>query len=522
MAGANLSPRQKMINMMYLVLTALLALNVSAEILKAFHMVEQSMNTATVNIDTKNDESYASIAKHVRDFPNDSNAKYVVLPGATKVRKIADELIKYIEEMQNLLIKRVGGRKEPMPGEKEGEIEKADDIEDHANYLINQGHGKELKEEINKRVAEMIACAGKTPVAIKNDIDTRDPQNGSGQTWESYAFEHTPISAVSTLMAKFQNDVKNVEARVLDELEKKISGNDFEFDRLEPKVIPTKGTYITMGSEYTADIFVAASSSKQESSISVNGKTISVEAGIGRFTDRPSHEGEIEFKGIISAKKPNGQTENYEFKSSYTALKPLAVISATKMNVVYKRLENPISVSVPGYSAKEVSVTCTAGAHLKPDKIQGTFICTVDDNITAKEITITVNVKDKDGKTSKKMGDMTYRVKAVPSPTPKLGSIDASGQVSLGVLRSSKFIFAELKGFVFEGVKYDVTGFGMRYLPKVGQIKTLRASGYQLSPEMQGVINSAKPGDAFIFAEIKAKGPNGDITLPGNLLLDVK
>jgi hypothetical protein len=120
------------------------------------------------------------------------------------------------------------------------------------------------------------------------------------------------------------------------------------------------------------------------------------------------------------------------------------------------------------------------------------------------------------------MGEQKYRVKAVPSPIPALGSIEASGPVPVGTIRAQKVVFAKLNNFVYEGIGYDVTGFGMRYIPKAGTSKIMKTSGRTLSPEMQAVIQNARTGDQIIFAEIKATGPNGNITLPQFLNIDVR
>src|SRR6186713_2975635 len=139
MAGGKVSPRQKMINMMYLVLTALLALNVSAEILKAFHLVEISLDKSTANIDTKNAGVMKGIDKYHAEFPNDANGKNV-WEKAKKAREVAGETVKYIEEIKTEIVAGAEGRKEDSNGDgkvDDEELIKADDIEHHANLMIN-------------------------------------------------------------------------------------------------------------------------------------------------------------------------------------------------------------------------------------------------------------------------------------------------------------------------------------------------------------------------------------------------
>ncbi|MFN4973563.1 MAG: gliding motility protein GldM [Bacteroidota bacterium] len=525
MAGGNVSPRQKMINMMYLVLTALLALNVSAEILKAFHLVEQSLEKSADNIETKNAGTMKAIDKYHTEFPTDSNGN-IVWKNAKQARELAKELVEYIEGIKTQVITGAEGRKEDTNGDgnsDDEELTKADDIENHANLMINNKEGEKLRAKINETREKLIALVPKDKQAgIKSDLVTQDyVQEGQSKTWESVMFEHSPAAAVLTLLTKFQGDVKNTEAQVLDILKSSISEADFTFDKLEPKIIPNNGTYITLGSEYSADIFVAASSSKQEASILVNGKTIPVEGGVGKYKVVPTSEGEIKYKGVITAKKPNGMIEEFPFEQSFTALKPMAVISATKMNVVYIGLKNPISVSVPGYSAKEIQVSLSpaSAGKLSPDpQTPGGYILEV--NRTASNLSIVASVKTKDGKV-KQMGEQKYRVKVIPDPVPALGMLEG-GKVASAQLKSQNVVRAALKAFAFEGINYIPYEFTFIVTSKRSAPYYGTAQGQSLKPDMIAALSKAQKGDQVIVSSIKVKGPDGVRQLPGGVIIDVQ
>jgi gliding motility-associated protein GldM len=207
MAGGNISPRQKMINMMYLVLTAMLALNVSAEILKAFHMVEVSMDKAGVNIDEKNKNTLKAIESYHTKNPGDAKGTEAY-NNSLKAAKTADDAVKYLSDLKNMLIEQADGRKD---GDPDGELTKADNIELHANYLIvkDQGaNGEALKKKINDTKNQLIALLPKDKQAeVKSDLTT-ETSKGSTQTWQSEMFEHTPLAAVVALLSKTVNDVK--------------------------------------------------------------------------------------------------------------------------------------------------------------------------------------------------------------------------------------------------------------------------------------------------------------------------
>ena len=526
MAGGNVSPRQKMINMMYLVLTALLALNVSAEILKAFHLVEVSLEKSSGNIDTKNKNVMKSIEKYHNDFPNDAGAT-AIYDKAKKARDIANSSVKYLEDIKQTIIAGADGRKEDTNGDgktEDEEIVKPDDVEMHANLMINQGKGKEVRARINKTREDLFALLPKEKHAgIKTDLTTDDFKvEGATQTWESVMFEHCPAAAVVTLMTKMQGDIRNTEAQILEELQKSITADNFSFDKLEAKVIPTSGTYVTAGGKYTAEIFVAASSSKQEADIKVNGTIIKTEGGIGKYEVTASGEGEKKYTAIITAKKPNGQTETYTVEQKYTVVPPLAVISATKMNVVYIGLENPISVSVPGYAAAEVTPTVEpAGAGvLKKDPKGGQYILTV--NGSSGKLKIVCTVKDKTSNATKRMGEQEYRVRRVPDPTPSLGTIDKSGAIAAAVLKSQGSVRAPLNGFAFEGISYIPYEYKFAILYKRGGTpftETGKASA--LTPGMQGALGKVQKGDKVLIYEIRVKGPDGQRQLPSPLVFDI-
>ncbi len=514
MAGGKLTVRQKMINMMYLVLTALLALNVSAEILKSFHMVEVSMDSAGRNIDEKNKNTMEQIAKYRNDVPTDTKG-IEAFNKSLELKKIADEGVKYFQTLKDELITTAGGRKgsdEFPEGDPKEELAQASNIELHANLMINQGKGAEVKAKINELRTKMLAVLpAEKQKMVKSDLFTEDPKDG--QTWESEMFEHTPLAAVVALMAKTQNDIKNTESQILDLLKESLTDEVQIVTGFKPQIIPVNGTYITLGNKYEAEIFLAASNNRSEADITVNGSKIQAEEGIGKYSVTATREGINKFKAVITSVNKSGEKKTYEKEGEFFALAPIAVISATKMNVVYIGLQNPISVSVPGVGANKINVTSSAGGSLKKIK-DGEFELSVDGS--QRTVTISASV---DGKT---MGIKEYRVRQVPKPQPMLGPIDASGSVSMGQLKSANFVLTALKDFAFEGVKYSPTEWNLVYKPKNGQASVEKGNSEQLTPRAKSMLNSARPGDIYILMGIKAKGPAGVVPVPASLALEVR
>jgi hypothetical protein len=468
-----------MINMMYLVLTALLALNVSAEILKAFHMVEISMDRAGENIDKKNINTLKAIDKYHKEIsPGDPKGKEAY-DKSLEAKKIADDGVKYFADLKTQLIDAAGGRKD---GKAEEEVAQASNIEKHANLMINEGKGKEVKAKILDIKNKLMALLPKDKqTEVKSDLIIDEPKDG--QSWESEMFEHTPLAAVVALISKTQNDIKNTEAQILDILKGSIKDDVLIIDKLEAKIIPNNGTYITLGNKYSADIFLAASSSRTNPDISVNGSGVKVEGGVGKYEVTATREGENKFKAVIVTQDAQG-------------------------------LENPISVSVPGVSSREVTVTSSAGGKLKSGGQDGTFLLTVDG--TQREIIINATVN------GKVMGFQKYRVRPIPKPMPQLGSIFQSGSYSAGEIKAANFVITALKDFAFEGVNFTTLRWTLIYQPKRGDGKFAPGSGTNISGEAKALLNLAKPGDTYTLTGISAQGPAGAVQLPSSLTVSVR
>lgn len=522
MAFTELSPRQKMINMMYLVLTAMLALNVSAEILKAFHLVEVGLDQSASSTENRNSAVLSAIDKYCSEFGNDTNAK-AIQQRAHKVREIAGGTVKYLDELKQEIVLGADGRKEDSNGNgktDDEEVVQADNVEHHANLMINNKKGEAVRKKINDTREQLLAVL-KTDEKprVKTDLYTNDfTADGVTKKWESVMFEESPAAAVVTMLSEIQNDVRNTEAQVLDILKEGIAGTDFIVDKLEPKVIANTN-YVTLGSEYSAEIFVAASSSKQEATITVDGRTIPVEKGVGTYKINPRSEGQFEYSGIITARKPNGEMASFPFRQKYTAMRPMAVISATELNVVYIGLDNPISVSVPGYAASAIRLSTTGGTIL-PGPTNGTYLVKVDQS-TGRDITISASVREENGR-MREMGKQKYRVRSVPKPLPSLGIIDASGSVSAAQLSTTQYVTTPLRDFIYQGVQYTTAEYTIIYLPRNREPKVFKGYGPALTAEVKSAFRAAKTGDRVILAQVRADGPAGRVTLPSSLTLEVR
>ena len=341
MAGNKLSPRQKMIGMMYLVLTALLALNVSKDIINAFVTIDDALNITVTNITGKNDKAYSAFQ---RQLDNDKVKTKPYYDKAMKAKQLCNDLDKFIFGLKDELLRKTDdvetGKKTPTSRE----LEKKDDYDTPTLILCgseNDGKGKkasELKGKITDFKKAMLANLDvkdrtKFTQRLEELFNTNDPSGNDiedgKRTWEMATFYHNPVVASVALLTKMQTDIKNAESEVVNHLLSSINATDFKFDTLSPRVIaPT--SYVLIGQEYKADVFLAAMSSTSDPEVLVGGRALPVSGGVGTYTARPSTDGEQKWGGVIKIKKPDNTIGEYKFESSYISAKPSSTVSLIK------------------------------------------------------------------------------------------------------------------------------------------------------------------------------------------------
>jgi gliding motility-associated protein GldM len=519
MTAANQTTRQKMINMMYLVLTALLALNVSAEILKAFHLVETKMDRTGNNLSVKNEGAVGKIAKYNQDLPNDEMGKQA-LQKALLLQSISKEGVIYFQSLKEELINKAGGRNPSAQfplGDPTSELLNPDNTEIHAYLLLTEGRGTEVKNKINELRERMLAVLSDAnqKALVRSELYIEEPKV-AGFTWESQMFENVPLAAVVAMISNIQNDIRNTESQVLDVLAASLTKDLEVVDNFIPAIIPETGSNITLGSPYKAKIFLAASSSRAQPEIKVNGQALKINDGYGIYNVVPNKEGEHKFVAEISTTNANGKKSSYSTKGSFFTTAPMAVISATKMNVVYVGLDNPISVSVPGVPAKDVNVSCSMPQALGKMDNNGTYNLkpTIENGVNVLTIKAEVN--------GRVMGTTQYRIRNVPKPTLQLSSIENSGSVSVARVRSIKNVNTVLKDFIFDGIRYAPQTWVLAYQQKNStQSQIENGRGTEISISMKNAFSNAKPGDKIILTNVTALGPSGPVRVSNSLIIDV-
>ncbi|MFY0252791.1 gliding motility protein GldM [Chitinophaga sp. 30R24] len=494
-------PRQKMINIMYLVLTAMLALNVSAEILNAFNIVNNSISNSNKSLTEKNNFIYGQFDEQMKEKAAE------VAPfkaKADQVKKLSASMYDYIESLKSTIITESGGTDE------NGEIKSKSDLDAPSRVMENNKKGPELEAKLQELRTQLLSFVDdpKTKVQIektlplKIEIGKGGDAHGSGaqKTWTTYHFNMVPTIAAVTILGKFQNDIKNSEAAVIDYLFGRIEATKFKFDKIRP-FVSLNSKNLMEGQTLTANIAVGAYSTSVNPTIVVNGQTIEAHDGLGTINIPASGIGEKTISGTITLPSPTGGApESYPFTESYNVGASTTSISADKMNVLYIGLQNPISISAAGVPAEQVSASITGGNITKHGS--GEYIVTVSQPGKA-VINVVANI---DGKT-KSLGQKEFRVKRVPDPVLKVG-VNKGGSMKAADFKVQGGLRADLEDFEFEGVKYEVIGYRVGISSKGKEYQEGDATSAYFPGSVAASIRSLRPGDEVYFENVKVKGPD--------------
>lgn len=531
------TPRQKMIGMMYLMLTAMLALNVSAEVLDAFRIVDEGLKKTTENFYEKNkvlykefDKKYALNEKKVGPHKDK----------ADEVRERADELYNYIQDLKLEIVKTSQGQNEEEnaaieDGKIKNEKLKALDKTDVPSRVLigdnYNGKGYELKEKIKNYRDFLLGLIDEEDTrvihSIESSLETKDPdaadsEHGEALTWEVKHFYNIPMGAIMPILSKFQSDVRNTESEVVQYLFNQIEAGSFSFNKLEATVIPNS-SYIIKDNEYKADVFLAAvdttappivligeidSFQNEDGSWEYMMKegtsydSLDVVNGRGKYSRIGRSTGTEHWGGLIKLRGPDGNYITKKFERSYTIAEPNVVVSPTKMNVFYVGVDNPVSISVAGVAGKDIAPSITNGQIRK--QRDGEYI--VNPRRPGNSI-ITV-VAEIDGE-RKSMGNQQFRVKSLPDPVAQVAN-KSGGQIEKNTLAAQGGIFAEMENFDFD-LEFEITEFTVSTTDRGGYYIGKKAKGNAFTREQLDLINDLRRNQQVIFEDIKAIGPDGSV-----------
>lgn len=499
------TPRQKMISMMYLVYTALLALNVSVQILDGYKLVEDSLKSSIKIAEGTNSTLNAQFENLAAQNPAKTKE---FLDQAHELDAKANELYNYVEKIKKTIVLKTDGADADtakMTLINPGDLNIASEVGLMGNPATGEKPmGPILKDMVNQfcEFACKIAAKDTARIAsLKTTFDTPSTTDAEGvkHTWESRLFEDMPAIASLTMLTKVQNDVRNTEASLTQYLIGQVDAGDFRVNKIEALAIP-KSAYVLKGGKYEAKIILAATDSTKPLDITVNGKQLGKD---GVYATGCGSVGVQKYTGTVKMKKPDGTEVSYPLKSEYTVGEPTATVSADLMNVFYAGFDNPISVSVPGVSAGDVKINVT-NANMRQSKT-GWIIRPIT---VGKNCDITVNASI-DGK-MQKMAMKSFRVKALPPPLAFLKVSKGEfpgGKIRKATLLEADKVIAKLNDADLD-VKFDVFGFDMKTFDSMGNTIVLSSSSPNITDAMKQKMKGLSSGKTFYISGVKAMGPD--------------
>lgn len=498
-------PRQLMINLMYLVLTAMLALNVSSEILHAFKTINQSISSSNASIQDKNQKIYDGLAALAADNVKGAKAK-PYNDKALQAKIASQELIDYLENWKKRMIDGTGGYETGPDGKPE--IKGQSDIDASTRLLVEGKGGDTVKQRIGdlrNLLLSLVSPANPNEFANQmplNIAEVEKNDNNPTADWKVAYFHNMPTVAVVTLMSKFQNDVRNSEAMVVNQLISEAGSEDIKFDEIKAIAV-AENSYALAGQTVKASILLAAYNKQANPSVSSSsGRVTKVENGVASWETVASGVGLQTVKGTVSVNLGGGRTESRPYEFQYMVGSTGASIQLDKMNVFYIGVPNPITVSAAGYSIEDISVAIPDATITPKEKGHYEVMVTKPGKVTA-----SINAKTAQG--VKSVGSMEIRVKTIPDPVAKVAG-KTGGMMPASVFRVQKGIVAALDNFDFDA-KFIVTSYEMSWLPKRGEYQTagIVNSAYFTGAVIEKYMRSAGIGDKVFIENIKARGPDG-------------
>lgn len=507
MASNDTSPRQKMINLMYLVFIAMLALNVSSEVLDGFELVEEGL-LRTVKSSTENNERiYGDMLSYHETNPEKSQMWY---ESAVKVKERSDALFNYIQDIKVRVTKHADGE----DGDPE-HLKHPDDLNASLEVMFERGKddAKILKKELNEYrefISQMVTDPGIKTI-IENNLSTEPSPKAklNQQSWEESMFMRQPMAAAITLLTKMQNDVRYAEGEVLSNLLKNVDITDVRVNSMDAFVIP-QSEIVMRGAPYQGRIVMAAQDTTQRPRIFLNGKQLSDDAN-GRFSVGTASAGSFTLTGYAEITQGDGSILRRDYTTQYTVVEPSATVAPVLMNVLYAGIENEVRVGASGAATQNVSASMTNGTltHKSGD------MWVAKPSAVGTPAVITVMAKTGDGR-SQEMGRYEFRVRPLPPPTAFLTVKDKDGNQARftgGPLSKAALSAVDnLQASIDDGILnigFSVLRFETMTFDQLGNAMREQSDGARFSAKQKNVIRSLQRGKMLYVRNIVTKGPDG-------------
>lgn len=489
---------------MYIVLTAMLALNVSSDVLNGFSQVQAGLQKTSENLTSKNEAQYRYLQLLYDAHPQQVGPW---MQKGSEVRKRTNDLYAEIENLKIDIARKADGRNADYRN-----LINQDDLEASSVMMLNPTtrRGENLRKKLDAYrtfILKHIDDPDKRK-AVENLLSTSvKAQQGTigPSSWEQANFENMPVIASITFLTHLQTNLRQAESEAMSNVINTIDMGEAKVNQMSAYVIP-RSTMIMSGGRYEADIVLAAVDTTRMPRVFVGGREIPG----GKYAFNASGLGNHDFAGFIEVLKSDGSSSKYPFKSSYTVIEPMATISPTMMNVLYAGIDNPVSISVPGVPTKDVSATMTNGTLSRHGDSWTARPAKVGENVT---VTVTANI---DGRPHT-VATTTFRVRRLPDPTAYLTISGAGGAkdrykggkpISKATLASVPSLQAAIDDDMLD-IDFQVLGFETVFFDQMGNAIPEVSRGAEFSQRQRDQFKRIARGKRFYISRIRAKGPDG-------------
>ena len=506
MAGGNLSPRQKMINLMYLIFIAMLALNMSKEVLSAFGLMNEKLTESNEAASDRNTSFMANLEQKATDQPE----KYVPLKSkAQEIDALADKFDNYLEDLKSKMVAKLDN-----PTDYEV-MDKGDYLDN--NFFIGDKLKPDGQEFMNQMaafrngVAKILAGEKGMETVVKDvqeKFSTDDVKRGAGTVqWLNHNYKGFPLVASLTKMTQIQADIKTTQSEVLSTMLQGTLTSEVSMTNYTTILKTSKSAYFN-SEQFDGEIVLGRTDESTKPSrveLTLDGRRLSegqyeVIGGKVKLKVGAGSVGEHKIEGNLIFAQDGEEIVVPVSQSFATVAKPnSATISADKMNVVYRGVKNPMTISFAGIADNNVSASAEGLTRAGGSK----YIMDAT-RIQGREVTINVTGKI-DGLT---VGDKaTFRIKDLPKPTGTVRGEDGSVQMQRNALEIST-IGAKFDDFDFE-LPLRVTGFKF----KVPGQPTINVNGNKLDGSAKAALLKAKRGSDVTIFDIEAKAEGVSVIL---------
>lgn len=502
MAGGKETPRQKMIGMMYLVLTALLALQVNSAILLKFKFLDDSLSAINGKVSKANDDKVKGIKGQVEKNRNQAK-DLAVLKQSEEVRQKTQEMIAYLSSVRTKLLEKTENK-----GKNEFKNMSAEDkVAELMLGASQNGEGYKMKGELNNYstyIKQFVPNAGALALDAKEDPMVTEKEQKS-KNFAQLSFENTPVVAALAVLSQKEAEVLKYESDALSALAQRVGGSVIVFDKIGAFASAESNT-VAAGTKYKAELFLTASASGLNPTMTLNGSPLKVDPATGKgkieFTARPgafdqAGNAKGSWTGTIRFKQ-NGRDTVFTVKTPYTITKPVMQIQSASVQALYFKCGNKLSVQVPALGAQYDPSFSASGASTIKGSAKGEVTLVPN----SREVTLNVSSG------GNPIGSQTFQVRPIPKPeiqcwvggrpaNEKQGTpISAVRNMNIKAVADAGFATFLPDDARFRVSRYEVTLVrGKR--PAMG---TITVNGPTV--DLSSVVNTAREGDR-LYIEVK-------------------